>query len=162
MIAWHADQMRDHDRGHVFATWKASYRDGSGWHEHFAPGTDPKLVDELYDQHMQRGIERLLSRSRVLVARPEGWAEGILGWVCAQQLVDGDRSVFAVHYAYTKRRLRKRTTGESLCWALIEKLEPRGRLVFTCLRPPHGRTFTNHGYAFAPEYARAREEQHHE
>lgn len=149
MIAWYVDEMRAHDRGLVFGAWKASYRESP---------FGLTLPDEVYIDHMQAKIERLLARSRVLVARPEGWPEGVLSWVCAQHVVDEGKDIFAVHYAYTRRRMRRRATGESLCWALIAKLAIKAdRCVFTCTRPPYSHTFTKRGFAFAPEYASARE-----
>ncbi len=143
-MTWTLDTMRAHDRDYVFDTWKRSYRES------------PRglalldLGEDVYGDHMQATIERLLPRSRVLIARPPDWAEGILAWACVEQLPD----VFAVHYGFAKRRARKRATGESLFWALIDGAAPRGRGVFTHLRPPYTATLTNHGYAFAPEYLR--------
>ncbi len=146
-MTWSFDLMRYSDRDYVFDSWKRSYRESPR-------GLDLlRLGEDVYGDHMQATIERLLERGEVRIARPDGWAEGILAWVCTEQQPD----VFAVHYGFAKRRARKRATGESLFWALISMAEPRGELVFTHLRPPYTATLTDHGYTFAPEYLRRQE-----
>jgi hypothetical protein len=140
--------MYDHDRSYVFRSWKRSYRESRRAHE---------WPLEVYDAYMQRLIEHLLARSRVLVARPEGWPEGILGWACAQQADDA----FVLHYAYVKRRARARTTGgDSLLWALVEAMAPRGKLLYSHRRAPYTFALDGHGYEFAPERASLREDVH--
>lgn len=143
MTPWQLDTMRPHDRDYVFDSWKRSYRES------------PRAVDwpsDVYDAFQQRVIERLLPHCTVLVARPEGWAEGIMAWVCVQQKPDA----FLLHYAFAKRRFRKRVTGESVFWQLIDSLKPHGEMLFTHLRPPYTNTLTTHGFAFAPERASTR------
>lgn len=163
--------MRPYDRSFVFASWKAGYRDSPemGWLQHVAAQCDDAAThdqrraelaawhkdaaEEAYDASMQRRIERLLTRSRVLVARPPDWPEGILGWVCSEQTAD----TFLLHWAHVRKRYRARYTGHSLLWELVAALEPRGALRFTYLRPPFTDALTSHGYAFAAGHASAEE-----
>ena len=128
-----------HDRDYVFDTWKRSYR--------LSPRT-AQWAPEAYDAFQQRAIERILPRSIVFVARPEGWAEGILGWAC----VEFARDAFVLHYGYTKKRLR----GQGIFWTLVRHAQgdtEHERMVFTHLRPPYTNTLAKHGFVHAPERA---------
>lgn len=132
------------DRDYVFDSWMRSYRDSPRTH---------KLEQEVYDDHMQARIERLLARSIVLVARPDDWPEGILGWACVEP---GDGTM-TIHYGYTKNRLR----GQGIFWTLVHHAQgsnsaatdPSVERYFTHLRPPFSNTLIKNGYVHAPERA---------
>lgn len=136
MTLWEQDTARPHDRDFIFHSWLSSYRDSPRTHD---------WAREAYDAFMQREVERLLERSTVFVARPEGWPQGVYGWACAEQTEDA----FVLHYGFVKRRVRTR----GIFWGLVEALKPRGALLFTHLRPPYTRTLSKRGFVHAPERA---------
>lgn len=154
MTEYVATPMRPCDRAFVFASWKAGYRDSPemGWVRAVA-SRHRDAAEEAYDASMQRRIERLLARSRVFIARPPEWPEGIMGWACGEQT----RDAFLLHWAHVRKRHRARNTGRSILWALVPEFEPRGALRFTHLRPPFTDALTRHGYAYAAGHADAEE-----
>lgn len=82
------------------------------------PGTRDEVFAAL------RGKARaLLARSRVLVAAPEDDAITVLAWLC----VDGGR----VHYAYTRRNLRR----HGFARMLLDAAEVPERFAVTCAPP---------------------------
>lgn len=75
------------------------------------------------------GLVRLLmSRSRLLVAAPEGDAVTILAWVALDRDRDG-----VVHYAYTRASMRRLGFARSMCASRGVDL---AQCTMTCERPP--------------------------
>jgi hypothetical protein len=128
--------MRDHDHSLVLNSWLESYRKAPSSH---------RLPSGVYYTRMRRTAERLLSHSDVKIARPPDWPEGVLGWLCAEQC----EGVFVLHYGFVKAFYRRNGLGK----ALVDAFDPRGRKVFTHLRPPYTDHLRNLGFSHAPHYA---------
>ena len=143
-LVFRVEPARDHDMAHVYDTWIRGYRD--------SPRAN-KWPLEVYQVYQRATIARLLERSRLLVARPEDWPEGIYGWVCAESAPDK----FVVHFGATKPQYRKL----GVFWRLVEAVRPQDNatrdaqaLVFSHLRPPYVETLKRHGYVFDRHAAR--------
>jgi hypothetical protein len=129
---------------HVYDTWLKGYRDSP---------RACKWPLEVYQVYQRAKIGALLARSKLVVARPEDWPEGIYGWLCAES----KPSRFVIHFGVTKPQYRKL----GVFWKLVESLrpeEPQARegqaLVFSHLRPPFVETLKRHGYVFDKHAAR--------
>jgi len=133
------DDMRDHDNEIVMDSWLSSYRNSPGMHD---------VPAGLYYRRQRQVVMRLLGHSTVKVARPLDWPEGVLGWVCAEH--GGDE--FILHYGFVKSVYRRHGLGMSL----LRAFEPRGRMVFTHLRPPYTDYLRDLGFSHAPHYATVR------
>lgn len=122
---------RPHDIAHVYDTWLRGYRE--------SPRT-AKWPREVYVTYQRAVIDRMLARPTVklTVARPDDWPEGIVGWLCAEQLADR----FVVHFAVTKPHRRR----EGVLAALLADRRPLGQLTFSHLRPPFTETLKKRGY----------------
>lgn len=120
---------RPHDQAHIYDTWMRGYRE--------SPRTC-KWPLEVYRTYQRAVVDRLIARSIVVVARPDDWAEGILGWMCAEQMPDR----FVVHFAATKPHERRK----GVFWSLVEHMQPTGILCFSHLRPPYTETLRKRGY----------------
>src|SRR3954470_2419415 len=113
------DTYKPHDTNFVIDSWLKGYRE--------SPLT-LKWTDDEYEAHQRPTIDRLLPRSRVFIARPNDWAEGIMGYLVTEQTADA----FVVHWSHVKPAYR--TLG--IPQALLSAMEPHGRLLFSHLRPP--------------------------
>lgn len=120
------DVARECDAAFIYSSWMHSYRDsplGSKW------------SDREYSERMNQRIGQLLERSKVLVARPLDWDEGIIGWAAAEQR----SGKFLLHYCF----VRGDTSGgvplfrnRGVLTALIAHHAPQGKRLITTLRPP--------------------------
>jgi crossover junction endodeoxyribonuclease RusA len=124
------DVARECDAAFIYSSWMHSYRE--------SPLTS-RWTDSEYQERMGQRIGSLLERSRVLVARPPDWDEGIIGWAAAEQR----SGKFLLHYAF----VRGDASGgvplfrhRGVLSLLIQQHEPKGRRLITTLRPP----FTNY------------------
>lgn len=126
-----------HDLALVYDTWIKGYRESP---------RACKWPYDVYAVYQRSVIDKLLKRSQLIVARPDDWDEGILGWLCAEQRADR----FIVHFGATRPYHRKR----GVFWSLVESLKPHGELVFSHLRPPYTETLKRHGYVFQKDAAR--------
>lgn len=124
------------DLAYIRDSWRKSYRD--------SPRTG-KWPATAYAVFIADLMDRQLKRSRVVVARPESWADGVLGWLCAEQQPDQ----FVLHYVLVRPEFR----NEKVMTSLIKSLEPNGKLVFSCLRPPFSAYVQRLGFAFNPRAA---------
>ena len=130
-IPYVIEPARESDTDILRDSWRKSYR--------LSPRT-AKWCDEPYAIFISDLMDRLLARSRVVVARPTDWSEGVLGWVAAEQ----QPTQIVVHYAYVLDAHRK----QGLMKALIASLEPKGKLVFSSLRPPFSAALQKLGFVF--------------
>lgn len=106
-------QASDLDLPFVLSTWVESEEEHAR-----LPGSRNEVFAAL------RGKARALAaRSRVLVAAPEDDAITVLAWLA----VDGER----VHYAYTRRHLRR----HGLARMLLDAAGVPARFVVTCSAP---------------------------
>ncbi len=136
MQPFRIDRYRDHDASFVIDSWLRGYRT--------SPSAS-KLADDEYEALQRPTIDRLLSRSTVLVARPLDWPEGIMGYLVAEQTP----SAFVVHWSHVKPAFR----SLDIRGALIDAMEPRGRREFTHFRPPFTDQWIERGYRHAPTRA---------
>jgi hypothetical protein len=104
------------DRAYVLSTWVES-------EEEHARLQVPR--DDAF-RALRAKATRLLDRSRCVVAAPEDDAITVLGWMCA----DVDRGL--VHYAYTRRAVRRSGIARSLAEHLSI-----GAIRATCRAPRH-------------------------
>lgn len=106
--------------------------------------------DAYYDWQRKR-IDGLLPRCVVLVARPDDWDQGILGWLCGEVVPEGS----VVHYVYVKRRSRR----EGIATALLQQLvDTAPAYAFTHRRHPYHRWLESRGFVHRPKLARSRNE----
>jgi hypothetical protein len=127
----------EHDEAFLHATWLSGYRNSPRTH---------RLSDADYDASQRATIKRLLKRSRVLVARPPDWPEGIAAWMCAEQ----DDDAFTVHWCHVKAQW----LPLGMHRALLSAFEPHGQFLFSHLRPPRTDIWNDLGFTFAPNRAR--------
>ena len=85
----------------------------SSWHTNFwKVWANKHVLREHYNEGMDRRIERLLSRSVVLVAFFPEVPDEVLGWAC----MDGD----TLHYVYVKAAYRRAGIGSGLTQGLVK------------------------------------------
>lgn len=132
------DDMRAHDEPWVYSSWLSSYR-----HSPTVRG----IPNDRYYRKTHDRCELLLERSKVYVARPRGWPEGITGWLCVEYAPE----VVAVHFAHVKREYQRMGVCSALLAVAIDGHDERK--VFTHALPPGDEYFRKRGYAFAPHYA---------
>jgi hypothetical protein len=126
------DKMRDHDEAFVYETWLRGFQNS------------PRgLRTDDYWASQRAVIDALLGQSEVLVMRPGDWAEGIVGWICAERR----SSTHAVHAFFTKRDFRRMGVAKTLL-AQSRGEEVFANLVYTHLRPPHTRWLERIGYHY--------------
>lgn len=77
----------------VFNSWLKSFRNGRMCKE---------VDNTVYFTEHHKTLQRLMSRSKVLIAHPDGQPETICAYVCYEIL----HGVFVLHYAYTKQPFR--------------------------------------------------------
>lgn len=110
--------MAESDRAFVLDSWIESEEEHAR-----IPGSRDDVFASLRGK-----ARRLLARSRVLVAHPHGDGVTVLAWLA----VDLERPV--VHYAYTRRQLRR----SGLQRALVDAAKITGPLAMTCAVPKKG------------------------
>lgn len=98
----------------VCDSWRRSYRESPGTH---------RWPQAAYDAWIGVRLDELLPRSRVTVARPVDWPEGVLAWVASEQR----EGAYVVHWAFCKGPFRR----QGLVAALIEAQTPRGAMQFS-------------------------------
>ena len=94
-------EAKEADEACVFATWLNSYKHGA----HFPR----KVPDAVYFAQHHGVIERLLKRSRTVVATIPEDEDVILGWACYEPAMqmDGIAVPAIVHYVYVKPDFRR-------------------------------------------------------
>jgi hypothetical protein len=96
-------QATDEDTRFVHSSWHVSF-----WKTHARKHT----LKEIYDGGMDRRIDRLVFRSRVLVAFFPQVPDEVLGWSC----VEGE----ALHYVYVKASYRNSGIGRGLVPSFVK------------------------------------------
>lgn len=130
------------DEAFILRSWLLSWR-----HAEVAR----RMPGDAYYDWQRRRIGRLLERGAVLVARPDDWPEGILGWLCGE-CVDGA----VVHYVYVKRRERRSGVAGALVSELVGACgEPRA---YTHRRYPMTSWLERRGFAYMPRLVRGNDE----
>lgn len=127
------DEARECDAAFVFSSWTHSYRD--------SPGTS-RWPAEKYAAWICDHIESTLARSRVLVARPVDWDEGIIGWAAGEQR----SGKFILHYAFVRPLFRQ----SGALGMLLAAHAPQGRRLLATLRPPYTDYIKRLGYRYEP------------
>ena len=85
----------------------------SSWHTDFwKTHAHKRILKEVYDASMDKRIDRLVFRSRVLVAYFPEVPDEILGWSC----LEGD----TLHYVYVKGVYRRKGIGTGLVRGLAK------------------------------------------
>ena len=121
----------------MYDSWLEGYRESPRTCKWPAPA---------YYAFQRAAVDKLLERSTLVVARPADWAEGVVGWLCGEQL----EGAWVLHWASVKPSFRR----QGVLTALIASQSPVGRLVYSHLRPPFTDTLNRRGFAW--DKARAR------
>lgn len=132
------DEMRACDEPWVYRSWLDSYR-----HSPTVKG----IPNGRYYRKTHERCELLIERSKVYIARPVGWPEGITGWLC----VEYAGNATAVHFAHTKLPYQRNGVCSALLAAALDGRDERK--VFTHALPPGDGYFRRRGFGFAPHYA---------
>lgn len=141
MLAHVISEAKPHDHALIYASWLEGFRR--------SPLTARMTSTEYYGmQHP--AITELLERSKVLVARPPDWAEGVMAWAVGEQA----RRAFVLHAVYVKAWCRR----QGLARALVQAMAPQGELLYSAGRPPFTRILDERGYRHEPRaFPRAKE-----
>lgn len=135
------DDVKPGDEAFIFNSWILSYRQSP-------EGSTMPMNDYSLRQHKR--IEVLLARAVFVMLRPDDWADGIIGYACAENR--RDTNVF--HYAFIKSGYRRDAMG----WGLLDEVRRRAfkpsehRPVFTHLREPYTKALERRGFRFNPFY----------
>lgn len=128
---------QDSDMDFVRDSFRKSYRD--------SPRTG-KWPQEAFAIWVADHLDKMAASCRIVVARPDDWGDhGIIGWLAAEQQPEQ----FVLAYAFVRPLFRK----QGVMTSLIKSLEPKGKLVFSCLRPPFSAYVQRLGFAFNPRAA---------
>jgi hypothetical protein len=122
------------DSDFVKDSWRKSYR--------HSPLTG-KWPSQAYAVWIADHMERLLKRSKVIVARPVGWQDGVTGWLAYEQLP----GLFCAHYAFVRPLFRQ----QGVLTELVNSAEPSGEKVFSSLRLPYCLALERLGFRFRKE-----------
>lgn len=126
-------EAKHHDTALIYASWLEGFRR--------APMHARRATAEYY-AHQHPAITEMLARSKVLVARPHNWDEGVVAWAVGEQRREG----FVLHAAYTKQVCRR----QGLARRLVEAMDPRGPMLFSAYRPPYTRWLEPLGFKYEP------------
>ena len=120
-----------HDVAFVCDSWLRSFRR--------SPSTAGMSVSVYWDRFAPQ-VRELVASGSVLVARPEDWDRGIIGWVSYEKAPH----TFVLHYVYVKNVYRRMGVMAKLLSAAGDS--DHQHRVITRLRPPYSDILLARGY----------------